>query len=44
MATVTKKLLNSAAFSSMLQAIGKSVFQKTQVCLLENNTYDLEMI
>ena len=44
MVTITKKLLNYAAFYSMLLAIVKSVFQKTQVCLLEIDTCDLKMV
>ena len=44
MVTVTKKLLNCAAFYSMLQAAVKSVFQKTQVCLLKIDTCDLKML
>lgn len=42
--TVTKKLLNSAAFCSMLQAFVKPAFQKTQICWLEIDTCDLEMV
>ena len=44
MVTVPKKLLNCAAFYSMLQATVKSVFQKTQVYLLKIDTCYLKML
>lgn len=44
MATVRKQLLNSTAFCSMLQAIVKPIFQKTQTCWLEIDTCGLEML